>query len=90
MLDGFSTTEFTALDQTKTVYRRGSGPGVLIMTEIPGITPSVLEFAERVANEGLSVALRRSVPAGSWDLGQPHGNDALLVGSPRGARTPTR
>lgn len=57
MLDGFTTTEFTSGGQTRTVYRRGSGPGVLIMHEIPGIHPDVVRFANIVADAGFSVAM---------------------------------
>lgn len=40
---------------TRTVFRRGAGPAVVIMSEIPGITPSVAAFAERVADAGFTV-----------------------------------
>jgi dienelactone hydrolase len=39
------------------VHRSGSGPGVVIIHEIPGITPEVAGFARRVADAGFSVAL---------------------------------
>jgi len=54
-LPGFVASPVTLLGITKTVYRRGQGPGVVIMPEIPGITPQVAAFAERVAAEGLTV-----------------------------------
>jgi dienelactone hydrolase len=54
-LPGFDETTFTHDGATRTVYRRGTGPGVVIMTEIPGITPPVAAFAERVAAEGFTV-----------------------------------
>jgi dienelactone hydrolase len=57
MLDGFTQSEFTHDGTTRTVYRRGSGPGVLVMHEIPGITPEVAGFARRVADAGFSVAM---------------------------------
>lgn len=56
-LDGFRETTFSHDGRTRTVYRRGSGPGVLVMHEIPGITPQVAGFARRVADAGFSVAL---------------------------------
>ncbi|MFO0759977.1 MAG: dienelactone hydrolase family protein [Byssovorax sp.] len=56
-LPGFSDAPFTHEGQTRKVYRKGTGPGVLIMTEIPGITPPVMRFAERVADEGFTVFL---------------------------------
>jgi len=57
MLDGFEETTFEAQGTLRTVYRCGEGPGVLIMHEVPGITPEVARFARRVADAGFSVAL---------------------------------
>lgn len=54
---GFRRTSFDALGSTRTVYRAGSGPPVLLMPEIPGITPECAAFATRLAEEGFSVAL---------------------------------
>jgi len=56
-IPGFTTSSFTHEDATRTIFRRGRGPGVVIMTEIPGITPTVAAFAERVAAEGFTVFL---------------------------------
>jgi dienelactone hydrolase len=52
---GFDLDTFTALDQTRDVYRRGSGPAVIVMAEVPGITPPVARFAARVADAGFTV-----------------------------------
>ena len=49
-LDGFESFPFSEGEATRDVYRLGSGPGVVIMHEIPGITPEVEGFARRVAN----------------------------------------
>ena len=56
-LEGFTRTSFTHAGETRDVYRRGEGPGVVIATEVPGITPPVIRFAERVAAEGFTVFL---------------------------------
>ena len=56
-IEGFTRTSFTHDGETRDVYRRGEGPGVVIATEVPGITPPVLRFAERVAAEGFTVFL---------------------------------
>jgi dienelactone hydrolase len=56
-LDGFDDFEFSHNGATRRVYRRGTGPGVVIMHEIPGITPEVAEFARRIADEGFAVYL---------------------------------
>ena len=39
------------------VYHRGEGRCVLITPEIPGITPTVTAFADRLVNAGFSVAI---------------------------------
>lgn len=54
-LDDFTETLFTHEAATKTVYRRGNGPGVIVMHEIPGITPEVARFARTVADHGFTV-----------------------------------
>lgn len=56
-LEGFDGFAFTHDDATRTVYRRGRGPAVVVMHEIPGITPEVACFARRVADEGFTVFL---------------------------------
>ena len=37
---------------TRPVYRRGSGPAVIIIHEMPGLHPLVVRFADRVAAAG--------------------------------------
>jgi dienelactone hydrolase len=51
----FDEFRFTHDGKTRTVFRKGSGPGVVIMHEIPGITPEVRAFGERVADAGFTV-----------------------------------
>lgn len=53
--EGFSATTFTHSGKERTVYRAGSGPAVVIMSEIPGITPQVVRFSRYVAEAGFSV-----------------------------------
>ena len=54
-LEGFTQTTFSHAGVERTVYRRGAGPGVLVMHEIPGITPQVATFGRRLADDGFSV-----------------------------------
>jgi dienelactone hydrolase len=56
-LEGFDKSAFCHLNETRALYRRGTGPGVVIIHEIPGITPEVAQFAERVAAIGLTAVL---------------------------------
>jgi dienelactone hydrolase len=56
-LEDFTETTFTFEGATRTVYQKGTGPGVIIMHEIPGITPQVAAFARRVVEEGFTVSM---------------------------------
>jgi dienelactone hydrolase len=56
-LAGFTADSFTHHDTTKAVYRAGSGPGVVVIHEVPGITPNVAAFARRVVDAGFTVAM---------------------------------
>lgn len=56
-LEDFDSYEFQHGGNRRRVYRKGEGPGVLIMHEIPGITPEVADFARRLADEGFRVDL---------------------------------
>lgn len=57
-LDGFEMTPFTSSDgRTHDVFRMGSGPAVIIIHEIPGITPVVAEFARKVTERGMTAVL---------------------------------
>ena len=40
---------------TRPVYRIGAGPAVIVIHEIPGLHPGVLQFARDVAAEGMTV-----------------------------------
>lgn len=56
-LEGWNRSEFTADDVTHATYRKGQGPGVIVIHEIPGITPQVLAFAEEVVAQGHTVVM---------------------------------
>ena len=43
--------------QSRTVYRKGSGPAVIVIAEVPGITPAVADFARRVADLGATAVM---------------------------------
>lgn len=40
---------------TRNVYRRGTGPAVVVIHEMPGLHPQVIRFADRVAAAGMTV-----------------------------------
>jgi dienelactone hydrolase len=57
VLTGFEQSSFTAEGETRAVYRTGSGPAVIVISEIPGITPLVAEFGRTVAGAGLTAVM---------------------------------
>jgi dienelactone hydrolase len=63
-LEGFEQEAFNYAGDRRVVFRRGVGPGVVIMHEIPGITPEVADFARRVSDAGLTAFL-------PWMFGTP-------------------
>jgi dienelactone hydrolase len=56
-LDGFEVGTFSALGTERDVYRRGTGPAVIVIHEIPGITPLVAAFGREVADAGMTAVL---------------------------------
>lgn len=56
-LDGWTVTSFTGAGYTHDVYEKGSGPGVVLIPEAPGITPQVLGLAQHLVDSGFTVAV---------------------------------
>lgn len=56
-LDGWQKGSFTAATYTRDTYRKGNGPVVIVVHEIPGITPAVERFANDVVNAGFTVVM---------------------------------
>lgn len=54
-LPGFERCTHTYLNARKTVYIAGSGPAVVVIHEVPSITPQVLAFAQKVVDAGFRV-----------------------------------
>jgi dienelactone hydrolase len=54
-LEDFAVREITLDGVAKTVYVAGSGPAVIVMAEMPGISPHVARFARWVRNAGFTV-----------------------------------
>ena len=53
----YQVADFTAGRWTRPVYRRGSGPAVIVIHEIPGLHPLVFDFADRLVDAGMTVFL---------------------------------
>jgi dienelactone hydrolase len=56
-LEGYEKFRFKAGRWTRDVYRKGSGPAVIVIHEMPGLHPEVLPFADRLAEAGMTVFL---------------------------------
>lgn len=56
-LSDYTPFDFDDGRWTRTVYRRGSGPAVIVIHEMPGLHPLVVRFADRVAAQGMTVFL---------------------------------
>jgi dienelactone hydrolase len=54
-LAGLDRYEATYEGKTRTVYRGGRGPAVIVMHEIPNMHPGVIAFARRVIDAGFTV-----------------------------------
>jgi dienelactone hydrolase len=57
VLTGWTRGSFTAAGITRDTFRRGEGPGVVVVHEIPGITPLVTRFADEVVDAGFTVVM---------------------------------
>jgi len=54
-LDDFDHRHIVLLGRKHLVYTMGSGPAVIVMTEMPGISPHVARFARWVRDAGFTV-----------------------------------
>ncbi|WP_343710571.1 dienelactone hydrolase family protein [Mycobacterium sp.] len=66
-LTGWTAATFTGGGYTHDVYRRGQGPGVVLIPEIPGIHPGVLALGNHLVDNGFTVA----VPSLFGEPGRP-------------------
>jgi dienelactone hydrolase len=76
-LSDFERFEFTEAPYTRSVYRKGVGPAVIIMHEMPGLHPLVLVFARTVAEAGMTVYC----PSLLGRPGKPFGRGYLMAES---------
>lgn len=57
ILKSWAESKFSDGRWTRTVFRKGSGPAVIITHEIPGLHPLVVAYAEKVVASGFTVFL---------------------------------
>ncbi len=73
VLDGWVKGSFDAAGFSRDTYRRGTGPAVIVVHEIPGMTPPVIAFANDVVEAGFTVVM----PSLVGEPGQPMSNGYL-------------
>jgi dienelactone hydrolase len=56
-LAGWRVAPFTAADLTHDCYEKGEGPGVVLVPEVPGMTPEVLGLADHLVDSGFTVVV---------------------------------
>lgn len=54
-LADYQQADFSDGRWTRPVFRHGKGPAVIVIHEIPGLHPQVVEFADRLVEAGMSV-----------------------------------
>ena len=73
-LADFTESTFTADGTTRPVYRAGTGPAVIVIHEMPGLTPNVAAFGRRVVDAGFHVRM----PSLFGEPGRPMSNPYVM------------
>ena len=55
-LTGWTVAPFSAAGYTHDVYRKGEGPGVVLIPELPGMSPEVTGLGNHLVDNGFTVA----------------------------------
>ena len=76
-LAGWRRAPCTAAGYTHDCYEKGAGPGVVLLAELPAITPEVLGLANHLVAEGFTVV----VPSRFGKPGQPAARLRTAVGA---------
>src|SRR5689334_19701310 len=56
-LSTYTKETFEYGGETKVIYRKGTGPAVIVITEMPGMSPMVIGFADRVVALGCTAVM---------------------------------
>jgi dienelactone hydrolase len=72
---GFDVTTFSHGGRTHEVYLAGTGPAVIVVHEMPGLTPGMIAFGQRLVDAGYRVYLpslfgRPGAPFNGGELGR--------------------
>lgn len=66
-LSGFERELFTSDGRAHPIWRKGHGPAVIVIAELPGITPQLLGFAERIVAHGCTAIVPELFGTTAWD-----------------------
>jgi dienelactone hydrolase len=80
VLADFEKSEFAHFGTTHTIYRKGTGPAVIVIAEIPGITPKVLDFARKIVDIGCTAVLPSLFGIDGLDPTTAGGGDLAKMG----------
>ena len=78
-LTAWDQSSHTADGRTHPTWRRGAGPGVIVVHELPGLTPEVIAFGTEIVEAGFTVVM----PSLFGTPGAPGTVGALLRVIPR-------
>jgi dienelactone hydrolase len=74
VLSDYESSSFEFEGLTRRLFTRGNGPGIVVIHEIPGIYPAVVEFADRLVEAGYRVYL----PELTGEAGREYSNGYVL------------
>ncbi len=79
-LGAYTKFAFAAGKWTRPVYRRGAGPAVIVIHEMPGLHPGVIRFSDRVADAGMTVFCPHLFGVAGRPASHPLGAATMLAG----------
>jgi dienelactone hydrolase len=77
-LAGFTERSFTFDGTTRRVFVGGSGPAVIVIHEVPGITPEVAAFGRRLIDAGFSVWMPSLLGVPGRSISVTYGIDSMV------------
>lgn len=76
-LSDFTKEPFASGAINHDIYRRGSGPAVIVCSEVPGITPNVADFARKVSDRGLTAVMPHLFGTPGRDMSVPYALETI-------------
>ena len=77
-LAGFTERSLTYDGTTRRVFVGGSGPAVIVIHEVPGITPEVAAFGRRLVDAGFSAWMPSLLGVPGKSISVPYGMDSMV------------